>query len=173
MWKCNLRRMFTLVRKYPLTGQKHYYDVSYRSVSEDNSCCKNKNKSWLCSNNSPCDSTPALVCENTQTWHLLTSPALSSFCKILIKNKTQLLSWQMQTSTTMCKCKGMIRLFIVHIAYPDAHYTFIVGVNKVIVHSPSVSFAVSQRLCMHKCKHRHWSKKSARDTWIIFCFVIM
>lgn len=33
---------------------------------------------------------------------------------------------------TMCKCKGMIRLFIVRIAYPDAHYTFIAGVNKVI-----------------------------------------
>lgn len=28
-WKCNLHRVFALVRKYPLTGQKDYYHVSY------------------------------------------------------------------------------------------------------------------------------------------------
>lgn len=125
------------------------------------------NKSWLRGNTS----TPAHVCANTQTWHLFTSPALSLFCKALIKSKIQLLSRQMQTSSTMCKCKGMIRLFIVRIAYPDAHYTFMVGVNKVIVpFSLSVSFTVSRLLVPAHCEH--WSKQR-RGHMDKFCFVIM
>lgn len=54
------------------------------------------------------------VCMRPKTWHLFTSSALSLFGKALIKS-IQLLSWQMQTRSTMCKCKGMIKLFIVHI----------------------------------------------------------
>lgn len=73
-------------------------------------------------------------------------------CTVLIlqsahKKMIQLLSRQMQTSSTMCKCKGMIRLFIVGIAYPDAHYPFIVGVNKVIVHSAPQSASQSTSTC--------------------------
>lgn len=71
-------------------------------------------------------------------------------CTVLIlqsphkKNKIQLLSRQMQSSTSMCKCKGTIGLFIVCIAFPDAHCTFIVGVNSLTPFGPSVSYTASQ-----------------------------
>lgn len=54
--------------------------LGWLTLSEDDARC---NKSCLCGNTS----TPAHVCANRQTWHLFTSPALSLFCKALVKKQ--------------------------------------------------------------------------------------